>query len=1076
MSKFTAGSAVKYVFLPGVLPRFKTLFLNGFSLLAYYVAVVYAMAGLIPRAHPYLNQENIGTFGVRQAIFTAFRNLEFRWKNIDRILFFFAVVTGLFLTLLYLVGFVFYILIGTSSAAVDLTTLFANPYPQEDIAFMMMDKMLGIPGIYNSNVGYDPARFGPFPSPFHYALQTLFSYYSYGMLAAAVLIFIYFIVEIVLETANTGTPFGKHFENPFVPLRLIAAIGLLIPLSYGMNSAQYITLYVAKMGSNFATNAWIDFIGTMNNPMGMDNKELMALPISPDYAGLAKDVFVIRACKDVDQRLASRLDPSDDPAPSTNPDEIVVVGAKAKTFIDAFFVDGDRSFNVLGRGTQPGKKWPAGYGANYLNLYLEGLRFYKGKNVKIVFGRYDKEHINENKNKFPGGIEPVCGEITIPNFLPEGQPIPAGDVSPAEVNEGMLIGASHMYAILKMIYDVTKDGWADTLSDTTDEYYNYRLMRMATDRYFYLDTSIGQKEVTKLQYEYGDPQKKYYCPNDSDDDDIDDDGDLKFERLGVCNGPIENKFFVMLIEEYQRYFSYGPVMGYDYFTGLGQQKLNERYSAINCGKNVSGAADTCNRLRDFAQKTRDGYQDYLPYPSVYFEDLGQTNEFNIDKNRATGLLRYGWGGAGIWYKLLAEKNGKLMGSTNELPRVTHLPMIMENIAGEKGATDNATSSSGCERYNPSVAGTAPISQAGNERGAKDLAEMYYGICKNLNLNEHMRMVATNTVKSGNPLVDMINSLFGMKTLFSFRENSEVHPMAQLAALGRALIDKAVFTIATSTGSSAFGGLLSLFGLSTGGATGDFITAIGEGTMALAHMMVSFATTGLVAGILLYYVLPFMPFMYFFFAVGTWVKTVFEALVGMPLWALAHLRLDGGPGFAGKAASGGYYMLLEIFIRPILTIFALVASMLIFMALANMLNVTWGIVTDNLVGFDPNTQLSANELDVAHLRPRLDQFFYTIIYIIFMYMTATGCFKLIDQIPDGIMRWLSDVRTWGPNDSADEMVGDVGQTVGVPAFYYTTQVTTGVVDLAGNVPKNVGGTVAAIKGMGEKMATPPKGGN
>ena len=64
--------------------------------------------------------------------------------------------------------------------------------------------------------------------------------------------------------------------------------------------------------------------------------------------------------------------------------------------------------------------------------------------------------------------------------------------------------------------------------------------------------------------------------------------------------------------------------------------------------------------------------------------------------------------------------------------------------------------------------------------------------------------------------------------------------------------------------------------------------------------------------MLFYIIPFMPFIYFFFAVGTWVKAIFEAMVGVPLWALAHIRIDG-QGLPGDAAMNGYYLLLEIFV-------------------------------------------------------------------------------------------------------------------------------------------------------------------
>ena len=73
------------------------------------------------------------------------------------------------------------------------------------------------------------------------------------------------------------------------------------------------------------------------------------------------------------------------------------------------------------------------------------------------------------------------------------------------------------------------------------------------------------------------------------------------------------------------------------------------------------------------------------------------------------------------------------------------------------------------------------------------------------------------------------------------------------------------------------------------------------------------------------------------------------MVGIPLWALAHLRIDG-EGLPGQAAESGYFLIFEIFLRPILTVFALIAAILIFSAQVRVLNFIWDIVTTNVTGF------------------------------------------------------------------------------------------------------------------------------
>ena len=1072
MARFTAGSAAKYIVLPGILPRIRALFFDGFSLLAYYIALIYGMARIIPAGHPYLNQANIGKFGILEAVFAAWGHLDFKWKNIDRILFFFALLSGLVLMLAYILGAFFYLWTAPAMAASmpQIGTLFTNPNPADDLAFIMLDRMLGIPGVFDSKV-ITTNEFGQMPTPFHHGLQALFAYFSWGMFGIAIVMLLYFVVDIVLETTITGKPFGKRFQNPWVPLRLIAGIGLLIPISYGLNSAQWITLYVAKAGSNFATNAWVTFNGNMLNPMGMENKELVSLPTTPDFTGLAKDLFMIRSCKDVDQKLAvGRRAATATPTTPSDPNEIVVTGASKQDVIDAFFVDGDRYFTILGRKSQVGKSWPDDYASNFINLYTEGLRFYNGKDVRIVFGRFNEKWLAEGK--YPGGVEPVCGEILIPNSLRAGDKVPTGNIQNSEVNEGILIGASHMFAVLKMTIGISKTGFADE-GDHEDEY-EYYMLRAATDRSYYQDTSQGQKKLRehrqKVQAninddpsnpnDYGNPE----CPNDSNNDGIDDEGDdFVFNKLGKCDGPVGNEFYLDLTKRYQKYLSYGPTMGYDYYTGRGQTVLNEQCARIDCSTAVSGAQGTngtCERVLKVCNETRDGYADYKPLSSVYYEDLGQSNPFMINRALNSGLLRYGWGGAGIWYQVIAERNGDLSNATNALPRTVHYPKMMEKVSEEK-ATRDQSAEAGCDKYNPAVAGSGQVQVGNSLADSNELSKMYYTLCGNLHENEHLKMAGSTVKKNANPLINIINALFANDALYNFRNNEMVNPMAQLAGLGRALIDKAIQNIMLGTGGAAVGGLASLFGNIMGDGAGQILSGAGAITSSISSLMVSFAMTGLVAGILLFYVIPFLPFLYFFFAVGTWVKTIFEALVGIPLWALAHLRIDDTPGFSGKAASGGYFMLLEIFVRPIVTLFALVGSMFIFMALAYMLNITFGVVTANLVGYDPMAKLSTNMADVAYWRPKLDQFLFTIIYVIFMYMLATGSFKLIDHIPDGIMRWLDGVKTWGVNDSADAMVQDISMTVGLPTQQMLGPIVTKGSEVIGKIP---GGTVGGVMEM------------
>jgi conjugal transfer/type IV secretion protein DotA/TraY len=256
--------------------------------------------------------------------------------------------------------------------------------------------------------------------------------------------------------------------------------------------------------------------------------------------------------------------------------------------------------------------------------------------------------------------------------------------------------------------------------------------------------------------------------------------------------------------------------------------------------------------------------------------------------------------------------------------------------------------------------------------------------------------------SGNIFVDAVSAVFGLDGLMSLADpaNQNIHPLALLSAVGKSLIDSAIMNMGASLTSGIGGGLAAIMQHQMAGKL----------AMAASSFFASIAQIGLMAGFILYYVLPFLPFIHFFFAVGGWVKAIFEAMVGVPLWALAHLRIDGN-GLPGDAALAGYFMIFEIFLRPILCIFGLIAAITIYAAQVRVLNEIWQLVTSNLTGFDRGMAVSGAPVgagltgSIEFLRSKADQFFFTIIYAIIVYMLGISSFKLITQIPDKIMRWI-----------------------------------------------------------------------
>ena len=376
-------------------------------------------------------------------------------------------------------------------------------------------------------------------------------------------------------------------------------------------------------------------------------------------------------------------------------------------------------------------------------------------------------------------------------------------------------------------------------------------------------------------------------------------------------------------------------------------------------------------------------------------------------NRSVALGQKGWAGAGIWYNKVAEMNGALSQAVLGVPTVIRYPKVMEEVLARKKQQDQNVAID--TRYEPKLAKGLDIPYS--DPDGDTMASIFYIAFSYW--QKDGGATTTHTAPSGNAFIDMINALLGTEGLYSMRKNADTHPLAQLVGVGRSLIESAMRnTIIAGTatlGGAALSTLDQFFGKMGVAAVGLFMTI---------------AMIAMTLGFVLFYIIPFLPFIYFFFAVGGWIKGIFEAMVGAPLWALAHIRIDGN-GLPGQAAAAGYYLIFEIFLRPILIVFGLLASISIFSALIMTLNQIWDLVTFNLAGFDASDQTGNGPSLISLMRGPVDEFFFTIVYTIIVYLMAMSSFKLIDLIPNNILRWMGQSVSTFNDQKEDPAQGLVG---------------------------------------------------
>ncbi len=853
--------AAKYALLPGIIPRVGDIFFSGFASVSYVMALLLVMTGLLPKGHEALREGSFGKYGVRRLFAEAANRIVLKKENIDQILIFLILLLGFVLVIMQLLSIIFSFVISSAEAAMPTwTSFFVTDNPDTDVAYMLLDQIFGIPEFFNSKYSTDINRV--FPTPFHTAMQSMFSFYSNAILMVAIIIVIYYIFVVVAETAQTGVPFGERFASIYAPLRLIIAVGLLVPLGYGYNGAQYIVLQAAKWGSSLGTNSWLNYNSTVTNIIGINSDRLVAQIKTPSIGYVVEFMHVVKVCQ-LYYNYTSKGD--------------IEIKPYLVKFIDAQDNDGILDLSAGGN-------------------FDDAMEFYKGGSITINFGEIDSAKYPEKV----GNMSPYCGKVIIDV---------SGDINVESVRQ-----------ITQTYFDIIMHLWNLAEADL----YARRVLGM----------SIPDLDPCSV-----------VPPGPSWGWEISDDNSRTINNVKICNEP--------------------PV------TYL--QKIVEMYQII------------------FASSV----------------DIAIANQ-KIDASALTldeKVAKFGWGGAGIWFNNLSKINSSIASVIVNIPRISRYPYIMESVMLHKLGTQSNIAS--IERFNPvSPDGEDIYKGEKNEPDSYNAALAFYRVLEMFQDSKVADSDKDNNKK--NVLEILVNIILGGSGLLDIREQTNVHPLAQLSAIGSGLINQTLRHLFGAFVGSAIGEILNSEGMVSSQAYGQMI----------GQIFSSFAIITFTLGFLLGYVLPLVPFMYFFFAVARWVKSIFEAMVAAPLWALAHLSIDGD-GIPGQAASQGYFLVLEIFLRPILTIFGLLAALAVFEAMTTILYILFDAVTTNALGYDEHSS-TANLNLTASIRREMDGLYFTILYTIMMYVLAITSFKLIDDIPQNVMRWLgSSAKAFGDGEDAME---------------------------------------------------------
>lgn len=208
---------------------------------------------------------------------------------------------------------------------------------------------------------------------------------------------------------------------------------------------------------------------------------------------------------------------------------------------------------------------------------------------------------------------------------------------------------------------------------------------------------------------------------------------------------------------------------------------------------------------------------------------------------------------------------------------------------------------------------------------------------------------------------------------------------------------------------------------------------------LVPMMFGFMGILVTLGATLGIYVPLIPYIIFTFGAIGWFLMVMEAMVAAPLVALSMLY-PSGEELLGKA-QGALIYLFDVFLRPSLMVFGLIAAMLLATVVVEMINYAfWSTV---LQGIAPG--------DGAAMANPLQLVIYLSAYVSLLVIALNKCFEAIYIIPQGVLKWVG-----GQGASHGEMAGAaVGAVKG------------GVEAGAGGVKGAATGGVSGAKAHGEQ---------
>lgn len=362
-----------------------------------------------------------------------------------------------------------------------------------------------------------------------------------------------------------------------------------------------------------------------------------------------------------------------------------------------------------------------------------------------------------------------------------------------------------------------------------------------------------------------------------------------------------------------------------------------------------------------------------------------TNNAFIEEMKAMG-----WAGMGVWYFKIQQMNTALDAITAPVISIEQGPIALE---AEEGFFANLFKDKEIDEV-----------QAKTFETMTKFDDWWLSESTDVAPDSVVGRLGLKNVRTGSPqqnssggsseFDNVIDDVFSDWTWIEFDEDS--YPMTALMSIGSWMLGLAMAGyVAVAVLSVVFGTKVA----GTGPGTDLLITGpVGELVGTLLTVMLG-------AGLFLKYYIPLIPWIRVLFAVLSWVISVFEAVVIVPLLALANLSTDG-EGLFTQTGRNLWISSLQVLMRPIMTVIGFVAALLIFNAVVTYVNQTYNMAIS----------LADNAGGISGLGGILSFVVYSIIYVVIVYSLINSTFKIMDELPNATMKWMGGPQDISFNDS------------------------------------------------------------